>query len=90
MRKRKNDTYDATGRTGKESAVIRSFWCEYTMEQVQQMSQEELDKSISDSLDRYAAERMKMDKRWDWPIPQGWSLIKRNKNSLDKKDKNII
>lgn len=89
VRKRKLDTYDETGKTELEVWPIKSFWCEYTMEQVQQMSEEELDKAISDSLDRYAAERIKVDKFWNWPIPQSWQITKKKK-SIDKTTKNII
>lgn len=88
MRKRKLDSYDETGRTEKEVWPVKSFWCDYTMEQVMQMSEKEWEEAIDASLDRYAAERMRLNKTWDWPIPQDWIIGK--KKGIDKPAKDIL
>ena len=58
------------GFAGKESRVIKSFWTEYTMDQVLIMTPEELDLAIDKYLDGFAYRQIKNNKRWNWPTLQ--------------------
>lgn len=58
------------GIVGKEPRVYKSFWTEYTMDQVITMTPEELDLAIDTFLEGFAHRQIKNDKRWDWPVLQ--------------------
>lgn len=56
------------GKQGKEPVVIKSFWKEYTMDQVMAMSDEEILEAIDKSLDNFEIRQHKHNKSWNWPI----------------------
>jgi len=56
------------GITYKEPILIKSFWKDYTMDQVLNMTDEELIQAIDKYLDEFAARQIKNDKAWDFPI----------------------
>ena len=58
------------GFAGKEPRVIKSFWADYNMDQIINMTAEELDIAIDKYLEEFAYRQIKNNKRWDWPTLQ--------------------
>ena len=77
-------TYDDTGKVGKENRVIKAFWRENKMENIIQLSPEEIDARIEIALDNYAARQIKEDPNW-WYPEQGRSVTDSRKR-LDKEE----
>lgn len=63
------------GVTYKEPIIIKSFWKEYNMDQVQAMSDEELIQAIDKFLEGFIYRQMKMTKGWDFPIKKEYLAI---------------
>ncbi len=61
-------TVEERGITYKEPILIKSFWKDYTMDQVLNMTDEELIQAIDKFIDEFAARQIKNDKTWDFPI----------------------
>jgi hypothetical protein len=55
------------GEHGKQYHFTRTFWKQYSMDEVITWSQEELDKKIDAFLDEFAARQIKQNPRWCWP-----------------------
>jgi hypothetical protein len=66
------------GITYKEPILIKSFWRDYTMDQVQNMTDEELIQAIDKYLDEFSARQLKNYKNWDWPIKSEYLAIDPN------------
>lgn len=63
------------GITYKEPPMIKSFWKEYTIDQVQAMSDEEIMQAVDKFLDEIVARNMHRDKTWDYPINEAYLRI---------------
>ena len=63
------------GITYKEPPMIKSFWKEYTMDQVQSMTDEEIMQAIDKFLDEIIARNIHRDKTWDYPITDAYLRI---------------
>lgn len=59
---------ETRGLSYKEPAMINSFWRNHTMEQIQNMSDEELMQEIDQFLDEMIARAIKNDRLWDFPV----------------------
>ncbi len=68
--KRKNNTRptDPAGEQRNEPKVVKSFWREYSVSQIQQMTDEEIMEAIDRNLEAFIARQLKQNKRWDFPI----------------------
>jgi hypothetical protein len=58
---------DISGKTFKENAALKSFWSDYKMADIIQLSSEELDKLIDEWLTQFEARQMKRVKGWWYP-----------------------
>ncbi len=58
---------ESRGQAGKENALIKSFWKDYTMDQILVMTPEELDIAIDKSIEDFIQRQYKHNKRWDFP-----------------------
>lgn len=63
----KTKPMEMRGEQKNETRAIKSFWKEYTMDQVMVMSSEELDKAIDGYLEAFAARQIKQNKLWWYP-----------------------
>ena len=68
LRKNNVRTLETRGITYKEPAFIGSFWRDHTMDQIQNMTDEELIQTIDKFLDRLIERAIKNDKNWNFPI----------------------
>ena len=75
LRKNKVRTLETRGITYKEPAFIGSFWRDHTMDQIQEMSDEELIQTIDIFLDKLIARAIKNDKNWNFPILDAYLRI---------------
>jgi hypothetical protein len=66
------------GKQGPEPLVIKSFWKEYSMNQIEAMTDEEIMQAIDKSLDDFEARSKKHNKDWDWPIEKKMLAIDPN------------
>jgi hypothetical protein len=66
------------GITYKEPLMIKSFWKEHNMDQVQSMSDEEIIQAIDKFLEGFIYRQMKMKKDWDFPIKPEYLSIDPN------------
>lgn len=66
------------GITYKEPLIIKSFWKEYGMNQIEQMSDEELSQAIDKFLEGFIYRQKKMKKDWDFPIRPEYLAIDPN------------
>jgi hypothetical protein len=58
---------DLSGKTFKENAALKSFWTDYKMADIIQLSSKELDKVIDEWLAQFEARQMKRVKGWWYP-----------------------
>lgn len=58
---------DISGKTFKENAALKSFWTDYKMADIVQLSSEELDKVIDEWLTQFQARQIKRDPNWWYP-----------------------
>jgi hypothetical protein len=77
-------TYDYTGKVGKENRPTKSFWRENRMEDIIQLTPEEIDARIDIALDNYAERQQKQDPNW-WYPEQGKSVTD-VRSGLDKEN----
>ncbi len=64
----KRKPLEIRGKTQREPALYNAFWKQYTLDDVMHLSQEELDKLISDWLDNYAERQIKrLGNSWNFP-----------------------
>lgn len=75
IRKNKVRPLETRGKTYAEPAIIGSFWRDHTMDQILNMSDEELMQAIDKHLDGLIARAIKNDKKWDFPILDGYLRI---------------
>lgn len=66
------------GITYKEPLMIKSFWKSHSMDQVQNMTDEELDKAIDKFMDGFIYRQTKGNKDWDFPIKAEYLAIDPN------------
>jgi hypothetical protein len=69
---------ESRGITYKEPLMIKSFWKEHNMDQVQDMSDEEIIQAIDKFLEGFIYRQMKMKKDWDFPIKPEYLSIDPN------------
>lgn len=62
-----NSTYDETGRVGKENFAIKAFWRDNKMEDIIQLTPEERDAKIEESLTKYAETQLADNFNWWYP-----------------------
>jgi hypothetical protein len=67
-KKYKQRAVEQRGKTSKEPLIIKSFWKDYTMDQIQSMSDEELIEAVDKYLEAFIKRQQKVDKFWDFPI----------------------
>jgi hypothetical protein len=75
IRKNKVRTLETRGKTYKEPAIIGSFWRDHTMDQIQNMTEEETNQTIETFLNKMIARAIKNDRLWDFPILDSYSRI---------------
>jgi hypothetical protein len=63
------------GITYKEPIIIKSFWKEYNMDKVQNMTDEELIQAIDKYLDGFIYRQQKGNKAWDFPVKPDYLAI---------------
>ena len=63
------------GITYKEPVMINSFWRSHTMDQIQNMSDEELMQTIDIFLDEIIARNIHRNKTWNYPITDAYLRI---------------
>lgn len=61
-------TVEPRGMTTKEPILIKSFWQNHTMDNVTEMTDEELSQAIEKFLKEYISRQIRQDKDWDFPI----------------------
>lgn len=59
----------------KEPIIIKSFWKEYSMDQVQNMTDEELIQAIDKYLEGFIYRQSKQNKLWDYPVKKEYLAI---------------
>lgn len=69
---------ETRGKKGPEPIVIKSFWKEYTMDQIQAMTDEEIMQAIDQSLESFKKRQLLYNKGWDWPIEKKMLAIDPN------------
>lgn len=74
---RKNNVrpLELRGKTYKEPVILGSFWRDHTMDQILNMSDEEVMEAINIHLDGMIARAIKNDKKWDFPILDAYLRI---------------
>ena len=75
LRKNNVRTLETRGITYKEPAFIGSFWRDHTMDQIQNMSDEEVMQTIDIFLDKLIGRALKNDKNWNFPILDAYLRI---------------
>ena len=81
IRKRKEYNMKAVeqrGITYKEPILIKSFWKEYTMDQVIIMSDDEIIQAIDKYIDEFAKRQLKINKQWDFPLKDEYLALDPN------------
>ena len=68
LRKNNVRTLETRGITYKEPAIIGSFWRDHTMDEIESMTDEEVNQTIETFLDKMIARAIKNDKNWNFPI----------------------
>lgn len=71
----KTRAVEQRGLTYKEPLIIKSFWQDYTMDQIQSMSDEEIMQAIDKYLEGFIYRQQKQDKLWDFPIRKEYLTI---------------
>lgn len=56
------------GQQRREPRAILAFWREYTMDQVQAMTDQEIIQAIDKCLNEFEARQLLYNKKWEWPI----------------------
>jgi len=66
------------GVTYKEPLMIKSFWKEHNMDQVQSMTDEEIIQAIDKFMEGFIYRQIKGKKDWDFPIKPEYLAIDPN------------
>lgn len=69
---------ETRGITYKEPIMIKSFWKEYGMNQIEQMTDEELNEAIDKFLEGFIYRQKKQKKDWDFPVRPEYLAIDPN------------
>lgn len=69
---------ETRGITYKEPLIIKSFWKEHNMDQVQSMTDEEIIQAIDKFLEGFIYRQKKQKKDWDFPIRSEYLAIDPN------------
>jgi hypothetical protein len=75
IRKNKVRTLETRGISYKEPVLIGSFWRDHTMDQIQGMTDEEVNQTIETFLDNMIARAIKNDRLWSFPIIDAYIRI---------------
>jgi hypothetical protein len=75
IRKNKVRTLETRGISYKEPVLIGSFWRDHTMDQIQDMTDEEVNQTIETFLDKMIARAIKNDRLWSFPITDSYLRI---------------
>ncbi len=75
IRKNNVRTLETRGISYKEPAIIGSFWRDHTMDQIQDMTDEEVMQTIDIFLDKLIARAIKNDRLWNFPILDAYLRI---------------
>lgn len=75
LKKYKVKNLETRGITYKEPSMINSFWRNHTMDQVQDMTDEELIQAIDKFLDQLIARAIKNDRQWSFPVLDAYLRI---------------
>ena len=75
IRKNNVRTLETRGTTYKEPALIGSFWRDHNMDQIQNMTDEELMQAIDIWLEDMIKRAKKNDRQWEFPILDGYLRI---------------
>lgn len=59
--------YDKRGLVERESRSVRGFWSNHTMDQIIQLSPEELEQVIDNYLEKFIAAQLKVNRHWNFP-----------------------
>ena len=63
----KTKEQDTRGKQRGEPRVVATFYKEYTLDQIQAMSEEELSLNIDKFLEAYVEKQMSRNPHWDFP-----------------------
>ena len=74
----KTRTADQTGVSYKEPLMIKSFWKDYTVAQIQSMSDEDILQAIDEYLEGFIYRQTKRNKNWDFPVKPEYLRIDPN------------
>lgn len=75
------------GKTYKEPVIIKSFWQDYNMDQVMNMSDEEIIQAIDKFLEAFIKRQQKVSKLWDFPIKPEYLAIAPNLHNKTKESR---
>jgi hypothetical protein len=75
IRKNKVRTLETRGISYKEPVLIGSFWRDHTMDQIENMTDEEVNQTIETFLDKMIARAIKNDRLWSFPITDSYLRI---------------
>ena len=75
LRKNNVKTIEPRGKTSKEPAFIGSFWRNHTMDQIQDMTDEEVMETIDIFLDAMIARAIRNDRLWNFPVLDAYLRI---------------
>ena len=75
IRKNKVRTLETRGITYKEPVLIGSFWRDHTMDQIQAMTDEQVNETIETFLEKMIARAIKNDRLWSFPITDSYIRI---------------
>jgi hypothetical protein len=81
-----NSKSDNTGKTHKENLFLKSFWSHHKMEDVINLTIEELDAKIAIWIEKFEAAQRKRTKNWTWPTYlYDPNPVKKEKGKINKK-----
>ena len=63
------------GITYKEPIMIKSFWSEHTIDQIQSMSDDELNETVDNFMNKFIDRQMKRNIFWNFPIESEYLRI---------------
>lgn len=68
--------YEQRGLWEREGRAVRGFWSNNTMDNVMQMTPEELDQVIDNYLEMFIKNQLKYNKRWNFPEAIAYKAVK--------------
>lgn len=75
IRKNNVRTLETRGKTYKEPALIGFFWRDHTMDQIHNMTEEELTIAIDIWIEDMIKRAIKNNKMWDFPMKEQYQRI---------------